>query len=105
MSPAKSTPARSLGTKAPGTPSAEKKVVTMTGVVRSDKRSKTRTVVATFATRHPKYGKFIRHETVVQAHDEGNMSKAGDTVEVGPCRPMSKTKTWRVLRVVSSRGE
>jgi small subunit ribosomal protein S17 len=95
----------SLAGRAPGTPTADRKVVTMTGVVRSDKRSKTRTVVVTFATRHPKYGKFIRQETVVQAHDEGNVSKAGDTVEVGPCRPMSKTKTWRVLRVIGGRGE
>jgi small subunit ribosomal protein S17 len=80
---------------------ADRKVVTMTGVVSSDKRDKTRTVVVTYAAKHAKYGKYIRRETVVQAHDETNQSKAGDTVEVGPCRPVSKSKTWKVLRVVN----
>jgi small subunit ribosomal protein S17 len=82
-----------------------RKIVTMTGVVRSDARAKTRTVAVNYTAKHPKYGKYIRHETVVHAHDEGNASKAGDTVEVGPCRPFSKTKTWRVLRIVSRGGE
>jgi small subunit ribosomal protein S17 len=82
-------------------PQAERKVVTMTGVVSSDKRDKTRTVVVTYMDKHAKYGKYIRKETVVQAHDENNQSKAGDTVEVGPCRPVSKSKTWKVLRVVT----
>jgi small subunit ribosomal protein S17 len=80
---------------------AAKKTVTMTGVVSSDKRSQTRTVVVTYKAKHAKYGKYLRKETVVQAHDERNESKAGDTVEVGPCRPVSKTKTWKVLRVVA----
>ena len=74
---------------------------TQTGVVTSDKRDKTRKVVVSFNAKHPKYGKYIRKETVVQAHDETNQSKAGDTVEVGPCRPISKSKTWKVLRVVT----
>ena len=82
-------------------PQAERKVVTMTGVVSSDKRDKTRTVTVTYMDKHAKYGKYIRKETVVQAHDETNQSKAGDTVEVGPCRPISKSKTWKVLRVVT----
>jgi small subunit ribosomal protein S17 len=82
---------------------AERKVVTMTGVVSSDKRDKTRTVIVTYAAKHPKYGKYIRRETVVNAHDKSNTSRSGDTVEVGPCRPMSKSKTWKVLRVVTTR--
>jgi small subunit ribosomal protein S17 len=81
----------------------QRKVVTMTGVVSSDKRDKTRTVVVMYAAKHPKYGKYIRRETVLQAHDEANISHNGDTVEVGPCRPMSKSKTWKVLRVVTTR--
>jgi small subunit ribosomal protein S17 len=80
----------------------EKKFAGFVGVVESDKRSKTRTVVVRFATKHAKYGKYIRHKTVLQAHDENNASKAGDTVEIGPCRPISKTKTWKVLRVVEA---
>lgn len=95
--PAKSAPAG--GKVATG---GEKKFAGFVGVVESDKRSKTRTVVVRFATRHPKYGKYIRHKTVLQAHDEGNTSKAGDTVEIGPCRPISKTKTWKVIRVVEA---
>lgn len=78
-----------------------KKTVSLVGVVGSDKRAKTRTVVVPFQTMHPKYGKYLKRETVLQAHDEGNTSKAGDTVEVAPCRPMSKTKTWKVVRVVT----
>ncbi len=88
--------------RTPAAPSADRKVVTMTGVVSSDKRAQTRTVVVTYKAKHPKYGKYMRRETVVQAHDEANQSKAGDTVEVGPCRPVSKTKNWKVLRVVSA---
>ena len=91
-------------TKAPKAPAADRKVVTFTGVVESDSRDKTRTVVVRYQARHAKYGKYMRRETVIQAHDEGNTSKLGDVVEVGPCRPMSKTKTWRVLRVVESKG-
>jgi small subunit ribosomal protein S17 len=92
--------------KAPAKPSAAaepkpaKKVVTLEGVVESDKGAKTRKVVVRFLAKHPKYGKFMRKETVIQAHDENNSSKLGDTVEIGPCRPVSKTKNWRVVRVV-----
>ena len=64
----------------------------------------TRTVVVPYQARHAKYGKYLRKETVLHAHDEANTSKLGDLVEVGPCRPMSRTKTWRVLRVVQKRA-
>jgi small subunit ribosomal protein S17 len=85
----------------PAKPAPEKKFAGFTGVVESDKRDKTRTVVVRYQARHPKYGKYMRRKTVIQAHDEGNTSKTGDTVEVAPCRPISKSKTWRVVRVVS----
>jgi small subunit ribosomal protein S17 len=70
------------------------------GVVESDARDKTRKVVVYFSVKHPKYGKYMRRRTVVHAHDEQNESKVGDTVEVAECRPMSKTKSWVVLKVV-----
>lgn len=70
------------------------------GVVESDKRDKTRTVVLRYVAKHAKYGKYIRRKTVLHVHDESNESKLGDTVEVKPCRPISKTKTWRLVRVV-----
>jgi len=79
----------------------EKKFAGFTRVVESDKRAKTRTVVVNYQQRHAKYGKYLKKTTVLQAHDEGNTSKAGDTVEVAPCRPVSKTKTWKVVRVVT----
>jgi len=71
-----------------------------TGVVESDKRDKTRRVVVRFLARHPKYGKYLERRTVLQVHDEKNESHTGDTVEVVPCRPMSKTKSWRLVRIV-----
>jgi small subunit ribosomal protein S17 len=86
---------------APATPT--KKLVTFRGVVDSDKRHQTRTVIVHFQAKHPKYGKYLREQTVLQVHDEKNASKQGDTVIVEPCRRMSKTKTWRIQRIVESR--
>lgn len=76
---------------------------TRIGVVDSDKRDKTRRVVVKFQQRHPKYGKYIASRTILHVHDENNESRAGDTVEVAECRPISKTKSWRLVRVVEKR--
>ena len=73
---------------------------TKVGVVESDKRAKTRKVVVQFKERHPKYGKYMAKRTVLHVHDENNESSLGDTVEVAQCRPISKTKRWRLVRVV-----
>ncbi len=70
------------------------------GVVGSDKRSKTRRVVVEYMARHSKYGKYLRQRTILQVHDEDNESRLGDRVEVAPCRPISKTKSWKLVRVV-----
>jgi len=70
------------------------------GIVESDKRDRTRTVVVAFTAMHPKYGKYVRKRTVLQVHDENNESRTGDRVEVAPCRPMSRTKSWSLVRVV-----
>lgn len=70
------------------------------GVVESDARDKTRKVVVQFLAKHPKYGKYLRKRTALHVHDEGNESKRGDRVEVAPCRPVSKTKAWRLVRIV-----
>lgn len=77
---------------------------TKIGVVESDKRDKTRKVVIAYQAMHPKYGKYIRQRTVLHIHDEKNESKLGDVVEVAQCRPMSKTKFWRLVRVVERRS-
>lgn len=70
------------------------------GVVDSDKRDKTRRVVIGFLAQHPKYGKYLRKRTVLHVHDERNESHVGDRIEVAPCRPISKTKRWALVRVV-----
>jgi small subunit ribosomal protein S17 len=74
--------------------------VTQIGVVETDQRDKTRKVVVRFLVKHPKYGKFIRRRTVLHVHDAKNESHVGDTVEVAPTRPISKTKSWKLLRVL-----
>ena len=81
---------------------------TRTGVVTSSARDKTIKVTVSYQVRHPKYGKYIRRRTVLHAHDEQNECHDGDLVEVMQCRPMSKTKCWRLVRVVQEsprRGE
>lgn len=80
-------------------------VGTLIGVVTSDKRDKTRTVEVSYSSRHEKYGKYIRRSTRYQVHDENNAAKLGDTVEIAACRPMSKTKTFRLVKVVSGQGQ
>ena len=70
------------------------------GIVESDARDKTRKVVIAYSARHPKYGKYIKRRTVLQVHDESNQSHTGDRVEVAECRPISKTKSWVLTRVV-----
>ena len=72
------------------------------GTVESDKRDKSRRMVVNFITKDPKYGKFVRGRTILQAHDEENLSKKGDLVEVRECAPKSKTKSWEVVKVVRS---
>ena len=74
---------------------------TKSGVVTSDGRDKTITVKVEFVVRHAKYRKYLRRRTVLHVHDEKNEAVVGDLVEIGECRPLSKTKQWRLLRVVS----
>ena len=77
-----------------------KLVRTLTGQVVSDKMDKSITVVIDRFVKHPLYGKFVRKSTKVHAHDENNECKTGDVVVVEQCRPLSKTKTWRLVKVV-----
>src|SRR2546421_4974677 len=78
---------------------------TLEGVVASDKGDKTIKVVVNYQTRHPKYGKFLKRRTVLHAHDEKNEAKEGDTVQIAECRPLSKTKHHRLLRIVQKAPE
>lgn len=70
------------------------------GVVVSDRGDKTIRVEIEWSYKHPKYGKYLRKTTKFGVHDEKNEAKIGDTVEITECRPMSKTKTWRLVKVV-----
>ena len=80
--------------------SQEKRQRTETGRVTSDKMDKTITVVVERRVKHPIYGKYIRRTSKYHAHDENNQCKEGDLVTITECRPISKSKTWRLLEIV-----
>jgi small subunit ribosomal protein S17 len=85
------------------TPSTEpaKGARVVTGIVTRDTNAKTRRVEIQRLVRHAKYGKFVKRRTVCYAHDENNESHLGDTVEIVESRPLSRTKRWRLVRVVT----
>lgn len=70
------------------------------GTVTSDKMDKSITVLVDRTFRHPKYGKYLRKQVKYHAHDEEQIAKVGDLVEIVECRPMSRLKRWRIVRVV-----
>jgi small subunit ribosomal protein S17 len=74
---------------------------TAVGVVTSDKMNKTRRVEIPRLVKHPRYGKYIRRRTICKVHDENNASHTGDMVEIMESRPISRTKHWLLLRVVT----
>ena len=71
------------------------------GRVLSDKMEKTVTVLVERSVKHPLYKKYIRRSTRLHVHDENNESRIGDWVAISQCRPLSRTKSWRLERVVS----
>lgn len=77
----------------------------LVGVVKSDRMNKSRRVEIDRFVRHPKYSKIVRRKTVCHVHDELNVSKAGDKVEIEESRPMSKLKRWTLVRVVEKNGD
>ena len=78
---------------------------TVEGVVASDKGNKTIKVIVAYQMRHEKYGKYLKRRTVLHAHDEKNEAHEGDTVELAECRPLSKTKHHRLIRIVQKAPE
>ena len=74
----------------------------VTGIVTSNRMEKTVTVKIERKAPHPLYKKYIRKSTKVHAHDEENQCQIGDVVTVQQCRPISKSKTWRLVKVVQS---
>jgi small subunit ribosomal protein S17 len=77
---------------------------TIEGRVVSNKMTKTVTVLLERQIQHSLYGKLLRRSTKVHAHDENSQCKEGDLVRIAECAPVSKTKNWRVVEVVSSAG-
>ena len=80
----------------------EKKARTATGKVVSNKMDKTITVLVERRVKHPVYGKYITRSSKLHAHDEQNVCNIGDTVVVAESRPISKSKSWKLLEVVVS---
>jgi len=78
----------------------EKIVRALTGTVVSDKMNKTVTVLVERKVKHPLYGKIIRLSKKYHAHDENNAYHPGDIVVIEECRPLSRTKTWSVARLI-----
>ena len=74
------------------------------GVVKSDKMQKTITVVVERLVKHAVYKKYIRERTILRAHDEKNEAKIGNLVEVEFTRPLSKTKRWKLVRVIRAQS-
>jgi len=74
---------------------------TIEGRVVSNKMAKTVTVLLERQVPHPLYGKIVRRSTKVHAHDENGQCKEGDLVRIAECRPLSKTKNWRVIEVLT----
>lgn len=73
---------------------------TVTGRVVSDKMDKSVTVLVERKVPHPIYGKYVKRSTKLHAHDENNECKMGDTVSIEECRPLSKTKSWRLVKIL-----
>ena len=72
----------------------------LTGLVVSDKMDKTITVEIERRVKHPLYKKYVRRRTKLHAHDEENTCNMGDTVSIEQCRPLSKSKSWRLREVL-----
>ncbi|WP_297799304.1 30S ribosomal protein S17 [Arenimonas sp. GDDSR-1] len=78
-----------------------KQLRTVEGRVVSNKMNKTVTVLVERQVKHALYGKYLRRSTKLHAHDETNACNEGDLVRVAECRPMSKTKNWQVVEVIT----
>lgn len=72
------------------------------GIVISDRMNKTRIVEVTRRVRHPFYEKIVKKSSRFGVHDETNQSHQGDRVEISSCRPLSRTKRWRLVRVIEA---
>ncbi len=89
-----------MATQAPVSSEEKKARSTRIGVVTSAARDKTRSVEVEYQEVHPKYGKRLKRAQRFHVHDEDNASALGDRVEIASCRPLSKTKSHELIRIV-----
>ena len=80
---------------------SESNARTLVGKIVSDKMQKTVVVLIERTVKHPKYGKIMRRRTKLHAHDENQVGKVGNTVKIRESRPISKTKSWVLVEVIS----
>lgn len=78
---------------------------TISGRVISDKMDKSITVLVERKVKHPIYGKYVKRSTKLHAHDESNECKIGDLVTIQECRPISKTKSWKLVSIVEKASD
>ena len=78
----------------------DRRLKTMAGIVVSNSGAKSIKVAIDFKVRHLKYGKYVKRRTKLGVHDEHSQAGVGDLVEIAECRPYSKTKSWRLVRIV-----
>lgn len=78
---------------------------TLIGEVVSSKGDKTISVKTQSSVRHPKYKKYLRRDSIFVAHDEKNVAKQGDKVQIVSVRPLSKTKRWKLSQVIQGEGK
>ncbi len=79
---------------------SQKAARVMVGQVVSDKMQKSITVLVERRVRHPLYKKYVKLSSKIHAHDENNECRVGDKVSIEPCRPLSKTKAWRLHEII-----
>ena len=82
----------------------EKKQRTQVGTVTSVSGDKSIRVMIVYKVKHPKYGKYIKRTIKIAVHDQLNQSRVGDLVEIQECRPCSKTKSWRLVKIMQKAG-
>ncbi|GAA5218803.1 30S ribosomal protein S17 [Corallincola platygyrae] len=80
---------------------SETVIRTLQGTVVSDKMDKSITVAIERKVKHPIYGKYIKRTTKLHVHDQDNQCKVGDKVSIKECRPLSKTKSWTLVEVIT----
>jgi small subunit ribosomal protein S17 len=89
-----------MSTQAKDAQAKDKTAKTLTGRVVSTKMQKTIAVLIQRYVPHPQYGKYQRRTTQLLAHDENNESRTGDLVAIQECRPLSRHKSWRLVKVL-----